>query len=56
MTDLAKLETLRTEAKLHNAVAFIRTRQRRRFTHAIRSLARLALEIIVGSPSVLRAA
>jgi hypothetical protein len=56
MTDFAKLETLRTKAQLHNAVAFIRTRQRRRFAHALRSLGRLALEIIVGSPSVLRAA
>jgi hypothetical protein len=56
MTDFAKLETLRTEAQLHNAVAFIRRRQQRRFAHAIRSLGRLMLEIIIGSPSVLRSA
>ena len=56
MTNFAKLETLRTEAQLHNAVAFIRIRQRHRFSHAIRSLKRLMLEVIVGHSSALRSA
>jgi hypothetical protein len=53
MTDHAHLETLYAEAARHNRLHFLRIRRARRFQHAVRSLYRLALEVVLGQQPAL---
>jgi hypothetical protein len=48
MTNQSHLETLHAEAANHALLQFVRARRARRFHHAVRSLYRLALEVVLG--------